>query len=213
MGSIWQRSGGWRRHNTLTMKLVTAPAIEPVTLTQVKQHAHIPYSYTDNDALLALYISAARDRLERYLRRALVTQTWDAVLDWGPAWIELPKKPLKSVTGIYTTDLANVETLVDSDTYEVSLPTDTVQLASGYTWPEHRNVSGFRVRYVAGYGDAATDVPALIRAELLTLATLYYDNRGVMELPGAMQTTLRPYRVEGEPYRFALNTVRDEFLA
>lgn len=213
---IWRRrdasSFGYSVSNHAEMVLVTPPAIEPITLTQLKTHARIPYDTEDDN--LSLYISAAREMVERFLRRALITQTWDFKLDWGPAWMELPYPNLQSVTAVYTTGLDNVEATVPTPTYIVDTATNFVGLNIGNVWPLHRGKAGFRVRYVSGYGDTADTVPATIRRYILSLAAQMDNLRdNVFDTDTAMASALMPYRVQGEPYRIAKGMAREDLLA
>lgn len=57
-----------------TSTIVTEPSIEPVTLSDVKAYAKIDGS--DDDGLLNDLIMTARQSVEKYLKRALITQTW-----------------------------------------------------------------------------------------------------------------------------------------
>ena len=53
----------------MTLKLITAPATEPVTLAEAKVHLRCG---DDEDALLGVLIQAAREQAEHQLGRALV---------------------------------------------------------------------------------------------------------------------------------------------
>lgn len=50
--------------------IATDDSVEPVTLSEFKQHARIDYNVDDN--LCLMYIKGARSRIESYLRRCLV---------------------------------------------------------------------------------------------------------------------------------------------
>ncbi len=60
-------------------QLITPPATEPVTLAEAKVHLRLETAL-DDDYVTAL-ISAARQYTEQVCWRALVTQTWELVLD------------------------------------------------------------------------------------------------------------------------------------
>lgn len=211
---IWRRrdqsSFGEFATNHAQLTLITPPAIEPVNLTQLKAQARIPYD--NSDAILSLYISAARELVEQFLRRALITQTWDLTLDWGPAWVELPRPLLQSVTGVFTTSLDNVESQVPTSVYITNPATSLLGLNIGNVWPLHRGKAGFRVRYVAGYGDTAPTVPAEIRRIILAVATTMDGTRDAAVLTVDQQAQLRPYRVEGE-WRMSKGMAREDLLA
>jgi uncharacterized phiE125 gp8 family phage protein len=64
-----------------------------------------------------------------------------------------------------------------------------------------RSVAGIELDVVAGYGDAATDVPEPLRLAIRQLAAHWYENRGVVaggsgaSLPANVAALLAPYRV------------------
>lgn len=180
------------------LKAITAPAIEPVTVEEarlaLRQDIH------DDDTLVAGLISAARSYAENVLRRALITQTWELVLDDWPSGntIALPRPPLQSVTSLKYTDEDAVEHTLASASYTVD--TDSVPgrlvLKDDYAWPtdDLREAAAIRVRYVAGYGTEATDVPEMIRLAMRIFVGQLYENREKPDTAVA-DTLLWPYRV------------------
>jgi len=213
---IWRRrdasSFGYSTDNHVEMRLITPPTDEPVTLTQFRLQARIPYD--TEDEILSLYLTAAREMVERYLRRALITQTWDFVSDWGPAWVELPYPNLLSVVSVNTTGLDNVEVVVPTSTYIVDLAHNFVGLNIGNVWPLHRGKAGFRIQYTSGYGPTPDSVPATIKRYILALATQMDANRdAVVSISDDMKTGLASYRIEGEPFRMAKGMAREDLLA
>ena len=185
----------------MQIKRVSPPSVEPVSLDEVK--AYLRIDGTDDDALLTRLIEAARERAEEYTRRAFITQEWDAVYDDVTAdYIELPRPPLISVTGVYYTTDAGEQTLATSAYYvdSISEPGRVILLASG--WPSRRSKAGLRVRYSAGYGAAASSVPGPIRQAIITAVGDWFEACGsvavgeaVNELPSGAKATLEPYRV------------------
>jgi len=191
----------------MALKLITAPATEPVTSAEAK--AHLRVDTTADDTLIGTLITVARMHVENHLRRALITQTWELVLDAFPARnvIQLPMPPLASITSIKYTDEAAVEATFSSTAYAVDTDSTRgrVVLKSGESWPSVTlaATSGVRVRYVAGYG-AAANVPQAIKQAILLLIGTLYENREsvlvaqgvtVMELPFGVNVLLMPYRV------------------
>lgn len=67
--------------------------------------------------------------------------------------IELPRSPLRAVSGVYTTDEAGVESTVPSSLYWVSGHTmpGCVSLRSATCWPAHREFEGLRIRASVGF--------------------------------------------------------------
>lgn len=138
-----------------TWTRVTGPTEEPVSLDDLKLHAGIEDS--DSDNLLEAYIRTARESAEQYLGRGLMTQTWKLVLDGFANVIPLPMAaPLASVSSVKYYDSAGVlqtlaTTVYDTDT--VARP-GTVTLKPDQTWP---SVQGTRqnghveITYVVGW--------------------------------------------------------------
>lgn len=183
--------------------LVTAPAAEPITLTEAK--AHLRVTGTDEDTLIAALIAAARQNLDGrdgWLGRSLMPQTWELRLYAFPASITIPLPPLQSVDSIKYIDLDGDEQTLDPALYQVVAgePARIVP-AYGQTWPSTRcQPEAVRVRFTAGYADAAS-VPAPIKAAiLLNVGTLYRDRETVnignivAELP-TVSLLLSPFRV------------------
>lgn len=64
------------------LRLITPPAVEPVTLAEAK--AHLRVSIPDDDTLIAVLISAARQNAENYMNRQIITATWEVTFDAFP---------------------------------------------------------------------------------------------------------------------------------
>ena len=166
----------------MALSLIAAPATEPISLDEAK--AHLRVSVTDDDALIEALIVAARERAEQETRRALITQTWDAIGRSFPGVIRLPKPPLESVTHVKYFDTANVEQTLSALTfYKVSAPAGAdaapgrISLRYGQVWPSvYAEEDVVTVRFVAGYGDAE-DVPRTIKQGMLLAIGNWYANR------------------------------------
>jgi uncharacterized phiE125 gp8 family phage protein len=185
----------------MALKLITAPAEEPVTLAEAKLHLRV--DHTADDALITALIAAAREFAEHQTERAFVTQTWELALDAFPADVfKLPRAPLASVTSIKYDDAAGAEQTLSAAAYYVdthSVPGEIVP-AYGTSWPDAlAAANAVRVRYVAGYGGAAA-VPAGIKQWMLVRIGSLYQRReevaagGVQPLPW-VDRLLDPYRV------------------
>ena len=184
----------------MSLQLITGPAIEPVTLAEAK--AHLKVDTADDDALIATQIAAARARAEWHLGRALITQSW---IQWRDCWpadgiIELSLPPLQSVTSVTTYARDNTPTMLDPGTYQVdavSQPGRIVFNCDVIPPLDLRRANAIAIAFTAGYGNAATDVPAPIREALLELIAFLYEHRGEApdELPLAALALLSPYRM------------------
>ena len=58
----------------MAYKLLVEPAIEPITLSEAKQHLRMEVS--DDDALITLLIAAGRQYAEQLTRTSFITQQW-----------------------------------------------------------------------------------------------------------------------------------------
>lgn len=159
------------------MKLITDSASEPVSVTDFKMNAKV--DGTSEDATtIPLYIQAARAYFEKATDRALITQTWEDTSERVPSRYYFPITPIQSVTSVKYLDGAGVEQTLSSSDYSLDLdgriPQIKIISKPSISTNEIRN---FIVRFVAGYGDNATDVPASIRQAIMYMATNMYENR------------------------------------
>lgn len=180
----------------MAAKLIVAPDQEPVSVDAAKSQLGI--SGSSQDDLVALLIQASRERIEKMLGRALITQTWELSLDEFPCQgaIELPLVPVQSITSIKYDDEDGEEQTVSSGDYYLDdrsepswvLPID--ETSWGISTLDA--VNAVRVRFLAGYGDDPDDVPAPIRLAILRDVTLSGSSVGI-QTPGS----LRSERVDG----------------
>src|SRR5690554_1355221 len=143
---------------TWALVRVTQPAEEPVTLNEAKLYLRV--DATDEDALISSLVVSAREHVEGFQGRSLVTQTWRLSLDRFPRGrvICLPRPPLRSVENItYVAPDGSQQTL-DASLYNVDVASEPgrVILKEDQAWPEVADVPGaVQVEYAAGYGDAS----------------------------------------------------------
>jgi len=144
------------------LKLVAPPAIEPVTLAEAK--AHLRLDTNVDDAYVSTLIVAARERVELFLRRALITQTFEYTLDRFPAnpFIDLPRPPLRWVEWIKHIDTAGNQQTLAPETYVVDASSHEmgrVALARNQFWPSTGwSISSVVICFVAGYGEKAENL-------------------------------------------------------
>lgn len=166
----------------MSLLLITDAATEPVTLAEARLHLRLASDYTTEDATISALIKAARRMAEHELGRALITQTWEEVLDAFPAdEIELTMPKVLAITSIKYIDTDEVEQTITSTNYSLDsskLP-GWVKPAYGLDWPtdvlDSTNV--VRVRYTAGYG-AASDVPEEIKTWMKLQIEAMWRTRG-----------------------------------
>ena len=170
-----------------------APVATPVSLTEAKAHCRV--DGTDDDVTLQIYLDAAVAHLdgpEGILGRCLVTQTWDYKFDAFDGDIVVPLPDLQSVTSVTYVDSAGVMQTVSASDYTVA----GQRIAHDTLWPVAGDVpNAVTVRFVAGYGLAAS-VPAAIKAAiLLYVGDLYANREGSGEFGNlAARALLLPYK-------------------
>ena len=187
------------------LKLISGPASEPVTLSELKAQCRVEHSAEDD--LLTAYGIAARQQCESILERALITQTWARMLDCFP-WseIELGKPPVQAITSITYVDTSGATQTLSSSAYVLD-PTGEepgfVLPVFGYVWPPTLDTAGaVTITFTCGYGAAAA-VPDAIKTWIrMRVATLYRFRESIgagmsmQEVPSRhLDGLLDPYRV------------------
>ena len=190
-----------------SLKVVTAPTIEPVSLAEAKLQCRIDDDLTFDDALITSLIAAAREYCENETNRAFINTTYDLKMDAFSSGgeIVLPRAPASSVTSITYLDGDGASQTWSSTEYSVDINTEPgrVTLAYGYSWPTTRAIeNAVAVRYVAGYGAAASSVPDSIKAAMKLIIEHLYRNRSATVI-GSISSTL-PLSVESLLNRYRL---------
>lgn len=192
----------------MTLKLITAPAAEPVSLTEAKLHLRVDHSTEDD--LITVLIQAAREGAEHLTGRSLISQTWERLLDaFPPSAIELGRPDVTAIVSVtYIDGLGATQTLTRDD-YTLDATTSPGWLLPSETldvWPITDDVvNAVRVRFTTGYGASGAAVPAALRQwMLLRIGTLYklreevVAGTSVAAIPGNYtDRLLDPFRLWG----------------
>jgi uncharacterized phiE125 gp8 family phage protein len=201
------------------LRVVEAPATEPVTLALARQHCRIDADY--DDELVALYVTSARLEAEAYLNRALFTQRLRYNITWAPPptatplvpqslivfplnWpplvkrpIELPRAPAISVEQIMWGPLDDMR-LADPEDYDLNLGVEPGYISVKPALLPRIPQQSMVIDYTAGY-DAADPlvIPSPIRMAILVGTAHHYENRGDVsaEMPPAFYRLLDPFRL------------------
>ncbi len=193
-------TSGWN------LKLITPPAVEPVSLDEAKEHLRVVIA--DDDALIAGLIVAARQAAENYTRRAFVAQTWEAGYSAFPCHaFELAKPPLIEVVSVSYTDDDDVAQTLSASLYVVDDYAEPAKLIRkrNATWPAITEMGArVRIRFTAGYAgegspaNGAENVPEAIKQAIkLHLGEMYENREAATAMPQACESLLHPYRVYG----------------
>lgn len=171
----------------MAIKLITAPATEPVSSTEAKLHLRVDHS--SDDTLIARTITAARIMVEKYTNRALITSTWELRLDnWPSMPLRLPKPPLQSIVSIKYVDKDGVEATVASTVYDVDIVSEPGRIffKPDQSWPSVNlyPVGAVRIQFVAGYTDADAVPENIVSALMLGIGHLYENREQVIVASG-----------------------------
>lgn len=173
------------------LRLVTDALVEPLSLDDAKLHLRV--TGNAEDSLIAAFIQAARRQTEHELNRALITQVWELTADEFPAGeIPLCKAQVQDIVSVKYLDQAGFEQTLSLSDFALDAQGTTGWLFPATAWPgTYAGSSCVRVRFTAGYGSAASDVPANVVAYIKLLVGALYRNRetfaagqNVAELPG-----------------------------
>lgn len=182
-----------------------APTADPISVSQAKRYANIDFD--DRDEELQDLIRAAREWIEEYTQRALITETVVGV--WALPRIPegktrglyaelgqdltfwLPRSPLQAVVSAeIETDLNTWQTLTETTDYVVDDASDPPRLwlrasAISYWYPagaliNFMGVQSPRVRITwrAGYGDDSSKVPYSFKRAINAAVATAFDNPG-----------------------------------
>ena len=180
-------------------RTVTAPAVEPLTATEVKTYTHISHAVEDD--LIAQWIKAARITAEIIQHRALCTQTLELVLDCFPGNVfYIPRPPLQSIESIIYYDTADTAATFADTNYYVDAygGPGRVSLNDGVLWPTTtlRPINGVIIQYKAGYGVANT-VPENVKQAIYLFCAYCNENRSgeIPDMPGNIQALLRQDKI------------------
>lgn len=187
------------------LTLVTAPTVEPISVSEAK--AHMRVDFTDDDDYITALIVAARTIAEERTNRALITQTWDYVLDDFPCGnaIKIRKPKLQSVTSVKYIDSDGTENTMPTTDYLVDTDSSPGRIVLKFAkiWPTAilQPASAVRIRMVCGYG-LAVAVPQPLKQAIFFLVAHWYENREpvnigniVNKIPVTFDYLIGPYRV------------------
>lgn len=185
-------------------KRATEPAFEPISIEQARMQIGLDSADSSMDTLLTPLITAAREYVEKYTNRSLITADWTAYMDTFDTWaIELFKVPISELTTLKYYDTDNVEkTLIEDTDYNIDIISEPARLfpASGESWPDtYDKPNAIEIAFKSGYGATAASVPKTIQAVMLMIVTHLEANRGdegFRTMPSTIDLLLNDYRLQ-----------------
>lgn len=179
-------------------RITTAPATEPLTLTEAKLHLKV--DTTADDDLITALIAAVRQSVERYCSLGLITQTVTEKYDrFSSNGFRLSVSPAIAISAVTYTDPAGATQTLSTDVYglDVYSRPARIYLKENQVWPQTRlEPNAVTVVYTAGFG-GASDVPGPIKSAMKLMLGDLYENREdtARTMPSASQRILDPYRI------------------
>jgi len=188
----------------LSLSRSVAPVETPITLAEAK--AHLRVDWDDSDDYITALIDAAVARMDGWsgvLGRCMVNQSWTLTFDSLSQQLYLPF-PVNSITSVKYYDVDNSEQTINASNYELvtTLTRPYINFTSTYSIPVQYDYRTDRasVIVVAGYGAAASDVPASIKHAMKMLVAHWYEHRESVimtsssVLPQGFDAIIEPHR-------------------
>jgi uncharacterized phiE125 gp8 family phage protein len=155
------------------------------------------------DPTLRILLNSATSAAMAYTGRAFINQEmliqWDGYPGFGtptngldplrriaPEWIELPYPPLVEVESVTLFDRDGEPEAIDLVDVQVDTVADPGRLKfnkGGLVIPDTYRL---QIKYTAGYGENAEDVPLGIRYGILQVAGFMYEHRGQCDAGSAL---------------------------
>lgn len=161
----------------MALKLHTAPAVDPVTLAEIK--AHLRVTAADQDAEISAGLAAAIAAIDGQgrLGQAMIAQSWVQYEPPGASRVEAHMTPVLSIQGLTTIAGDGTETATDGSDLTLETDGQRAWISGLPTTGLAQRPDAIQIRYRAGYGETAADVPPTLRQAILLLAAHFYEHR------------------------------------
>ena len=186
----------------MTLFRTVDAAIEPISLAQAKEHLRV--SHDSEDELIAGLIGAARQEVERATGTALINQSWRLVLDdWpGADLVFVRRGPVREIVSITIFDADGAASVLAPEHYQLDGYSQPARLFFRKRPAPGLELNGIEIDFLAGFGEAGTDVPDLLKRAILLLVAHWYEFRGVYDaasqpvsFPGEYQRLISAWRM------------------
>lgn len=188
----------------MTLSMLAGPQLEPISVAEAKLFLRI-----DDDAeneVIAALITTARLHVERLTRRIVIEQTWRFYLDDLPesCLVELGIGPVRDVLQVIAYDREGEPTMVSPEDYVVDLTgvPARIKFRSTARSLSTRELNGYEIDFIAGFGPTTLQVPHDLRQAILLLVAHWYENRSavstdvnLISTPKGVNDLIQPYRV------------------
>ena len=174
------------------MAAETSAAALPAALEEAK--AYLTISGSEEDALLAAFMSSATELCEAFTNVVLIRRDVRETIPLRPLWTRLSLAPVSAIVGLSKLDAAGVERPLPTEAYSVDIN------AAGEGWvrtTRSDNAGRGLVHYRAGQAADWNGVPEPLRQGIVRLAAHLYTYRHEADgaaPPAAVTALWLPYR-------------------
>jgi uncharacterized phiE125 gp8 family phage protein len=180
------------------LKLITAPTLDPVTVTEMKEYLRIDGA--EFDITISNLIKAAREAAQDFQNRAFYTQTWELSFDSFPCMpVELPLPPLQNVVSVKHFDKDGLETAMNLSDFVIDKRSEPGRIAfkPGKSWPsvQLQPIDSVVIQFTAGHNDISK-VPYSVKLAYMVFITHRFENPGSQDIPQAFYSLLRAERMK-----------------
>lgn len=168
----------------------THASVNPaLTLAEAKAYMKITTDY--DDILITSIIKSVCQSCESHTSLALLTQEWHAIYRAFPnRIIPLPKRPVTKINEVEMINYQGKASTYSSEFYSFSAGSSELTF---YLQPLSYLVS---VKFSAGFGETAAEVPEEIRLVMCAHVAYLYENRGSTQVfPMSLYNDFRFYRL------------------
>ena len=177
-------------------RVISGPEVEPIDRDDIAKLNLKLESDSTEDNLLDILIQAAREDIEEKTGRSLITQEREIKYDYFPCFdtIYLSHGPIQTVDAVKYFDADDEEQTLDSSLYWVDTHSPIPRIVIKNSWPAAKvRPNAITVEYTAGYGDAASDVPAPLKSACLVALAWLYENRDQAVPHDLVSSLIGPY--------------------
>lgn len=211
-------------HNRKSIKITSypedlSPVLQLISTADMKTFLRVDSS--SEDALIADFVQTATQAASEYMRRCILTTTFELTMDGFSdrrrdeidilgAGVHtaskthilgysdefgLPRPPIQSITSVKTFGTDNSESTFSGTKYQLDEEGGRIYLNQGETWPVNlRDYEAVKITYVAGYATIA-EVPKPIIQGVKLWAAAMYEKRGYCECPDMCKKLLDGHKL------------------
>ncbi|MBO6719148.1 MAG: phage head-tail connector protein [Rhizobiaceae bacterium] len=161
----------------MTLFRTAGPDAEPVTLAHAK--AELRVDHDSEDDLIEGLIRAAREEVEQTTGLAMIDQGWRLALDRIPPvrCVLIRRGPVRAITAVTAYGSDGEASVLEPSTYQLDSLSRPARMHFEVAPSDLRVFNGIEIDFTAGYGEAGTDVPDLLRRAVLMLVSHWFEFR------------------------------------